>query len=868
MKTITRKGKIYVPYLHLFVLAGFSVAQPVFDLLSRNPEFLVAHHAQPVEILLLVFLLSVLIPLLAVGLELLAWFVDPLAQRVLHVLLIGFFSFLFALHTLRSAKLDAVALVGIAMGMGALFSWLYQRCQPLHALLTILTPSVILFPYLFLFDAQIGTLLPPPPVESASIVSTESKAPVVMVVFDELPTISLLDEGGSIDPIRYPNLYELVQDSYWFRNASTINTGTLVSVPAILDGLYPRGSHLPNLKGHPHNLFTLLAASHRLYAFENITELAPQSGPQSKLTARMRMLIRDTSIVYLHLLLPPDLASRHLPRLTESWKDFSRLDRRPEEKTAWKEFRADWSGRALKFQEFVDSIDSTPDPGFYFFHSMLPHGSWTHLPSGKRYTLSKKRGIPGIIGPNNQGIDVTGWSDNEWLVIQAYQRHLLQVGFVDRLVGNLVTRLKEVGLYNDALIVITSDHGTSFIPKDSRREITPTNHPDIMLVPLIIKTPKQEQSVVSDRNVEIIDILPTIAHLLDIDLPWPVDGHSALDVSQPERKAKIITGRRGRRLTVDPHVKAQVASLKRKHRLFGSGPIERLFKVGPWPELVGQSLNEVKITGSTSLRVELDGTSFLQDVNLDSPFLLAHITGRIRNSTVSSEPLVLAVSVNDIIQAVTRTAQIRGTVEFSAVVPETSFRNGKNDVSIHLITGTRRGATLTTLQRYSGLRFELASRKSGDELRLSDGRIIPVGSDGVTGWVVSSLNRREERVKIGGWAADLKDFSLPESVVLFKNRQFLRARRTDLEKKSVVDRFGRTEILQSGFLFELSLGVFEKIESAEIRLFAVSKRGLAGELNYPPPEKSNRWHFRPNPSRPHDPVTKERLTREESQATR
>ena len=70
-RTTREKVAVLLPYLHIFVLTGFSLAQPLFDLLSRNAEFFVVHYAQPIDILLLIGLLSALVPLLAIGFELL-----------------------------------------------------------------------------------------------------------------------------------------------------------------------------------------------------------------------------------------------------------------------------------------------------------------------------------------------------------------------------------------------------------------------------------------------------------------------------------------------------------------------------------------------------------------------------------------------------------------------------------------------------------------------------------------------------------------------------------------------------------------------------------------------------------------------------
>ena len=85
---------------------------------------------------------------------------------------------------------------------------------------------------------------------------------------------------------------------------------------------------------------------------------------------------------------------------------------------------------------------------------MLPHHPWIHLRSGQRFTLQR-----GDVGLRNER-----WVDDEWAAAIRYQRHLLQVQHVDTIVGQLTTRLRETGLYEDALIVITADHGASLRP--------------------------------------------------------------------------------------------------------------------------------------------------------------------------------------------------------------------------------------------------------------------------------------------------------------------------------------------------------------------------------------------------------------------
>ncbi len=166
----------------------------------------------------------------------------------------------------------------------------------------------------------------------------------------------------------------------------------------------------------------------------------------------------DVGIIALHKVLPPDL-TRGLPPIDESWSNFAGQEVVPDLKLVL--------GRGSvpgEFQRFIDRIEPSREPVFYFDHALLPHAPWRYLRTGQEYPQTAP--LPGAI-------EVPGrtdrWGDDEWLMTQGYQRHLLQTALVDNLVGRLVRRLREAGLYDRALIVVTADHGTSFILGEDRR---------------------------------------------------------------------------------------------------------------------------------------------------------------------------------------------------------------------------------------------------------------------------------------------------------------------------------------------------------------------------------------------------------------
>ena len=166
-----------------------------------------------------------------------------------------------------------------------------------------------------------------------------------------------------------------------------------------------------------------------------------------------------------------------------------------------------------------------------------------YVPSGRRYSA------PDYQGHREGGEGLFRRSD-PWLPLVLHQRHLLQVGLVDRFVGRLLDRLKAQGIYDEALIIITADHGVSFQHGLPRRTSTDGTRGAVMLVPLIIKLPNQVAGFISDRNVETVDIVPTIASVLSTRVPYDVDGRSLL-AAQTERTEKVFVQRNRIRVIVE-----------------------------------------------------------------------------------------------------------------------------------------------------------------------------------------------------------------------------------------------------------------------------------------------------------------------------
>src|SRR3954453_8793118 len=75
--------------LHLGALSALAVAQPLFDLISKNPDFLVARALIGWQVVALGLVLVVVPPLVALAVEALAGLVSMALRAVLHLCLVG-----------------------------------------------------------------------------------------------------------------------------------------------------------------------------------------------------------------------------------------------------------------------------------------------------------------------------------------------------------------------------------------------------------------------------------------------------------------------------------------------------------------------------------------------------------------------------------------------------------------------------------------------------------------------------------------------------------------------------------------------------------------------------------------------------------
>jgi hypothetical protein len=688
-------------FFELFALVGFVVAQPTLDVLGKAPDFFLFRRAGRAEILVLVLAVTVL-P--ALGLWLagqVAGLAGERARRVVHVAMVAGLLAVLALEVgknLTSVRGPALVAIGVAGGVAG--GLLYANWDGLKLWLRYLAPAPLVFALVFLLVSPVSKLVLPQPggtVDANSPgVRINPEHPVVMILLDELPTTSLLDSKGQVDARLYPNFAKLAGQSTWYRNATAVSGLTQWAVPSMLSGRYPTAAQKdasPTAAQYPDNLFTLLGRSYDVEQFQVVTQLCPadvceatrDSAPSG---TGLKTTLRDSARVFKRIVWPRDVDENP----TGAWLT---ADPEAERKPAatpgdgaaspiLKEIEQ--GNEPRQYYNFVRSIEGTDRPTFYFLHLLLPHQPWHYLPDGRKYT------------DRGDGRNANGWTSEPWPPQLSRQRHLMQTGETDRLIGQVMRRLQEQGMYDDTLFVVTADHGMSFKPGEfGRRQATPGNVDQVLWVPLFIKAPGQAEGQANDRNWEHVDLVPTVADMLGIKVPWEMDGVSQAGAEEPRtRSEKWFFSKPGERQTFPgpENMAKALAGVTDQMTEPGNG-YKGWFQFGPHGDLVGQRASGVGIDRAGAGSAKVEKLAEYGKVDLKSGLVPAQVSGQVSLAAGVEPRPAVAVALNGVIAGVSETFRERRDAQgsqpegppdkFSAVALDTLFKSGDNKLELFVI---------------------------------------------------------------------------------------------------------------------------------------------------------------------------------------
>jgi hypothetical protein len=672
----------------LLTLTAFAFAQPILDITGRSPDFFLFRRVTASRMRLLVAAIVIGPPIGLLVAERVAGLVSKKAERALHLAICAVLFTILVIETGKHLHLFTgipLAVVAVAAGVG--LATLVARSPGFRQAITYATPAPLVFALLFVLTSPAGALVRSTGTHGTAAAAAANRPPIVFVFLDEFPERSLLDPSGKVDATLFPNFAKLAAASTWYPNATGVSGWTPFAAPAMLTGRYPQHAVAPSYVEYPQNLFTLLGGSYDLKAYETIAELCPPALCSDVPAGRkvgFRALVKDTAKLTGEIVSPYRSKSNPTEQYVEEVVDNAK-------EAGSKAGPAKINGRfdqvarnqPARLGPFLEGLKPTGRPQLNFLHLLLPHGPWRYLPSGTQYPRAANSFPPKKKSDQSPGL----LSSEPGMSIIGKQRHLLQLAYTDTLIGAVIDRMKATGLYDKALLIVTADHGSGLIPNSLSRKIGgPNPDPaDLCWVPLFVKVPGQQKPSVDKRNEQQVDLLPTIADVLDVRIPWAVDGISMLGPARtttdklwydvPGQPQHIDTSK------YDPTgLAAEIARPE-----LG---VHGLYAVGPLKAWYGKRLADLhQGTPSTVTAKPVDAVD-LKHVDPSTGGVPAMLWGDL-SAPVGAQSTWLLASVNGTIAG--NVAAIKagdGTWKFIGLVDEKYYTPGANDVALFTVDGT------------------------------------------------------------------------------------------------------------------------------------------------------------------------------------
>ena len=348
----------------------------------------------------------------------------------------------------------------------------------------------------------------------------QRRTQIILISIDTLRGDHITPHGYSRDTA--PHLAQLVKDSVYFPYAYTNGCWTIPSHMSLLTGT------LPSRHGVNKDFFSLGSKEYPVLheSIHSIPVILKSRCPGIK-TIKFAKLAKELGFSRGF-----DIDNRYDPFSGEKW-----------------------------FNKLQEEIENHKEKDFFLFvHTWMVHAPYTHShflnkdkveketrhqidnfreihreESKKKKEAGKKVDfLKGAFGKFLRKNDLF----NPGACIDMYDSG---IRYVDQYIGRLIKKTKQLGIYDDLMIVIVSDHGEHF------GEHSPLfydyhgrdYYEEFIKVPIIIKYPGQTKRKVLNHPVSLIDVVPTILDYYKIEAPSFIQGES-LAKPYSKRKTKTI----------------------------------------------------------------------------------------------------------------------------------------------------------------------------------------------------------------------------------------------------------------------------------------------------------------------------------------
>ena len=357
--------------------------------------------------------------------------------------------------------------------------------------------------------------------------------PVILVIIDTLRADHLGFDGYALPTS--PFLDELAAQSHQFSANTTQCNATFASITSILTGLYPK--------------------THRNYTAVAVKGVSSASDDASTLAERLRAQGYYTTAVLSHPSMTQRLTGTALDR---GWDSFSTLSGYiPAEERRHVTGKAEQTTeRAFKQLDEWAMTDSE-SPLFIWVHYFDPHTPYDPPKEKRNRFLRQHLAAAGYSvheealasleprgGARQAYIDGILDDAERQAVRLANGRALYDAEILacDEQIARLFERLREEGLFDEALVIVLADHGENLEDEAWGHGSINFSHQrlfeGVTRTPMLVKLPRQSDGSVSAALTQNIDVLPTVVELLGLAVDPVTEGRSLVPLLD-DPKARV-----------------------------------------------------------------------------------------------------------------------------------------------------------------------------------------------------------------------------------------------------------------------------------------------------------------------------------------
>ncbi|MDE1767107.1 MAG: sulfatase [Thaumarchaeota archaeon] len=339
------------------------------------------------------------------------------------------------------------------------------------------------------------------------------KPNIILIVCDTLRKDILEIYGG---PAKTPNLKKLAKDAMVYHNCIAPSPWTIPSHASIFTGLYPSSHMIHETK---ESKSFMLAESVKNFKGEQLQYYLKNLGYTTMCFSNNIMISRLTNFdlgfdffTNIEVNLP---IAKEIKSALNLGANINQIGISLIKQGRYKEILK-YAKIYLEYKNMTKAIDYPFKKGGEITSNLLFNTKFKpklflvinfmelHEPylnnSGKekKYIFDALTGINGI---------------NKGTVSKLKKHYILETQYLDEIIGQLIEMLKSRGLYENSMIIITSDHGQAFNEYNYMYHGIYL-HDEIIKVPLIIKYPNNKKFKLKNGYQSLINIFPLIKEVL------------------------------------------------------------------------------------------------------------------------------------------------------------------------------------------------------------------------------------------------------------------------------------------------------------------------------------------------------------------